>query len=591
MLGYTAFEQECGPYHTELKDLKIVKTFKGKQHPVTHRPPVSVSLGCHVVGGVPPKPSHDPLSAGSGAIKRIATKPGSMSRKNKRRFSRFVRLFLKRWIPKIDLTEDRSFESWIETTPYSAGRREELRQVWKENQNQLVNPLTVKTKYKNRVYAVHNFIKDEFYEAFKHPRMINSRSDLFKCMVGPIFAKISNKTFNLKFPGKTYGPLIKYVPVAERPVVLHDLLYRPSGNYQVTDYSSFEAHFTAEMMSIAEFQLYRHCTTDLPEGEDFMNLCNEAFTKSNNLHNKFFHMIIEATRMSGEMNTSLGNGFFNMMMCLFLANQKSEKSGRADTNHTMEEWIDTYYDHVKGVFEGDDGLCTFEEGLEPTTEDFTEMGLIIKLENFDNLGEASFCGNLFDEEDLVQITDPLYVMCTLGWTNRRYVRSSQETKHALLRCKSNSFLHAYPGCPIIQAMAMWALRVTPGNTAKEMRMIDQMDQWNKEQTLQAYAGQKLKPSKVPIRTRLLVNKLYGVSISQQIEIENWFEHSNKLEPIDIPCLKGMLDPVWVDNYNKHVIEYYDSEAIVTPNEIELARNHVEKMTTYIPSMEKLNDLL
>lgn len=559
---------------------------KGKQHPITHRPPVSVSLGCHIEGAVPPKPSHDPVSAGSGAIKRIATKPGSMPRKQKRRFARFVRLFLKRWVPKIDRTEDLSFETWIDQAPYSGSRRDELKTVWKENQWRLKDPLTVKQKHKNHVYAVKNFIKDEFYQLFKHPRMINSRSDLFKCMVGPIFAKISKKLFGIKYPGKTYGPLIKYVPVNERPVVLHDLLYRPSGKYQVTDYSSFEAHFTAEMMKIAEFQLYRHCMEDRPEGAKFMELCEEAFTRNNVLCNKYFVMLIEATRMSGEMNTSLGNGFFNMIVCLYIANQKSSLSN----DHKMEEWIDKYYEHVAGVFEGDDGLCRFEEGSEPTTEDFQKLGLIIKLEMFDDLGEASFCGNLFDEIDLVQITNPLYVMASLGWTNRKYVSCSKVTKTALLRCKANSYLHQYPGCPIIQSLAQWILRVTEQNLKAEQKVIDQMDLWNKEKTMRAYAATN-KTRKVPNRTRLLVEKLFGIPVMEQVKMEKWFDSQTVIRPIAIPGLLDIIPQVWQQNYSMHVINYYDNEAVVTNQEVALARKHIEYMSKFIPSMEKLHGLL
>jgi hypothetical protein len=139
-------------------------------------------------------------------------------------------------------------------------------------------------------------------------------------------------------------------------VVLHDLLFKTSGTYQVTDYSSFEAHFTAEIMKLVEFQLYRHCTNTLPIGPKFMSLCEEAFTGINRLNSKAFMILIEATRMSGEMNTSLGNGFFNMMVTLFLASRRQSEGPHPVT---MEKFIDNYFHHVKGVFEGDDGLTTF----------------------------------------------------------------------------------------------------------------------------------------------------------------------------------------------------------------------------------------
>jgi len=515
-----------------------------------------------------------------------------MSRKEKRRLARFSRLFCKRWVPKLKSTDDRGFEGWIEHTPYSQGRREELKTVWKENQYMLENPLKVKSKYKNRVYKVKNFPKDEFYVAYKHPRLINSRTDLFKCMVGPIFAQISKALFNVRFPGKEYGPLIKYVPVSERPVVLHDLLYTPSGEYQVTDYTSFEAHFTAEMMSVCEFQLYRHCVSDLPEGEDFMALCDEAFTRTNKLENKWFLILIEATRMSGEMNTSLGNGFFNLIMMLYLASKSYQRHCKENNlpAPTMERFIDKYYHYVKGVFEGDDGLCRFQIGCKPTESDFSEAGLIIKLEEHNEIGRASFCGNMFDEIDLVLVTDPLYVVATLGWTNRKYVHSSHKTKRALLRCKANSYLHQYPGCPIIQAMAEWILRVVEIDKPRELRLIDQMDQWNKLQSIDAYKA-PLKPRTVPTRTRALVESLYNIPIETQFRVEEWFNSQKTVCPINIPELLELFPTPWRHYARHHVIEYYDNEAIVSLREHKLARQHIDKMATFIPSMSELHKLI
>lgn len=548
---------------------------------------MSVSLGCHVNGAVLPKPSHDPVSAGSGAIKRIATKPGRMPRKEKRLFSRFVRLFLKRWIPQIDPTDDISFGSWIDSAPYPESRREELNRVWEQGQFKLTDPLTVKPKYRASVYAVNNFIKDEFYDAFKHPRMINSRSDLFKCMVGPIFSAISKKLFGLKFPGKEYGPLIKYTPVNERPVVLHDLLFKTSGTYQVTDYSSFEAHFTAEMMKLVEFQLYRHCTQKLPIGPKFMDLCEDAFTGINQLHNKLFLILIEATRMSGEMNTSLGNGFFNMMVTLFLASRKQFASRNPVS---MEEFIDNYPKYVQAVFEGDDGLATFHKSCQLTTEDYTNLGLIIKLEDHKELGTASFCGNLFDEIDLVQITNPLRVLATIGWSNRKYVRSNQRTKAALLRCKALSYLHQYPGCPIIQSLALWVIRSVKEDRQREDKMIDQMDQWKRMQTLQA-RSKTLTARKVPMRTRMLMEKLYGISPQDQLIVEKWFDTRDQIVPIDIPILANYWPETWKKNYNLHVMKYLDSEPIVTLNEFEKASSYVSYMTQFVPSMSQLHKLI
>jgi hypothetical protein len=370
-------------------------------------------------------------------------------------------------------------------------------------------------------------------------------------------------------------------------LALYDLLYTVSGDYQVTDYSSFEAHFTEELMEICEFQLYGWSVSELPVGDAFMDLVRESMAKTNVIQNKYFKMSILATRMSGEMKTSLGNGFSNLMITLFLSNQAHMRSGYEGT---MESWIDEYYLHARGVAEGDDGLFSFSDDAKPTTSDFTNFGAIIKLEDVEHISEASFCGNVFDPVDMVQITDPRPIIGSIGWTSQKYLFAKTSTKHALLRCKANSFLHQYPGCPIVQEMATWLLRVVPKDEKKEAIMIDQMDQWNRVQALQAKKA-TLTTTPVPIRTRHLVEKLYNIPIDEQVVIEQWFARQSKLCPIDCDTVLNIMPDTWKLMFREHVMEYYDDYSISSLNEKELARKYVNKMSLLVPSMEKLAELV
>jgi hypothetical protein len=272
------------------------------------------------------------------------------------------------------------------------------------------------------------------------------------------------------------------------------------------------------------------------------------------------------------------------MLTLFMANQRTKGT------HTMEQWIDKYYTYVKGVFEGDDGLCTFKPGSQPETEDFTNFGAIIKLENVTEIGKASFCGNLFDEEDLVIVTDPLYVIATLGWTNRKYVHSNRKTKDALLRCKAQSFLHQYPGCPLIQAMACWILRVTPSDKSRELKMINQMDQWNRVQAMEAQKIELI-TRKVPPRTRMLVSKLYDIPPEDQVTIETWFNEQTKLCEIDIPCLNLYWPKSWCVFAERHIMNYYDTEPVISMNEKGNALAYVDRMKERVLSIEELKRLI
>jgi hypothetical protein len=534
-----------------------------------------------------PRPSDDPVSAGSGALKRIATDTGKMPRRMKRQFARFVQTFCEEHIQMLSNECDLTVENWLdENRTYSAERKDSLRET-KNNYSDETDPFVFKNKKK--MFRVNNFIKDEPYPEYKYARMINSRTDSFKIAVGPIFAQISKLVFGMKFLGRDFGPLIKYVPVADRPVVLRDLLTDWMDSYQVTDYSSFEAHFTEEIMETCEFQMYKHCTAKLRIGDAFMSLLRESMARTNVIKNKWFTMMLKATRMSGEMNTSLGNGFSNLMFTLFAANQTHVSNGYKGT---MRAWIRNYQEYVKGVFEGDDGLAVFHPLAKPTTSTFTNMGLIIKLQDYQEIGLASFCGNLFDPVDLVQVTDPREVVCNIGWSNKKYVSSKAETRQAILRCKANSYLHQYPGCPIIQSLALYILRVTEENQAKEARYVDNCCTWMKEQYRQAYdAISKNAPKAVPRRTRLLVERLFQLSIEQQLALEKYFDTCQVLQPIPLHYVEASIPETWKDYYAKHAMQLYDDHPIVSLDEKRKASDHVDYMSTLIPSISKLKELI
>lgn len=549
---------------------------------------MSVSLGCHFEGYARPTPSMDPVSAGSGAIKRLAPRIARIPRAERRRIARFVQTFCEQHLTPLSPTTDISFESWIERqSTYSGSRKDELRKCWQESQNQLSSTYTVNPTHKRKAYRVNNFIKNEFYDSYKHPRMINGRSDLLKCMVGPIFDLISHEVFNMKYPGMDVGPLIKLTPVADRPVVLSDLFVKAT-QFSVTDYTSFECHFNSEIMESIEFQVYKYMTKHLPCHTEFVNLLRDSMTKSNVLHNKWFKLIMAVTkRLSGCSATSLGNGLGNLMFMLYIANQKHITNGYVGT---MEAWIASYPKYVLGVFEGDDALLKFLQACKPELADFQRLGLLVKLEEFTNLGHASFCGNLFDPHDLVQVTDPRKVLASFGWSNRKYVSANERTKKAILRCKAMSYSYQYAGAPIIQELMAWILRVVPSDIEKEMKYIDNVGVWYREKYKEAYSRpQQYRPT--PWRTRLLVEELYGVSPGDQVIAEEWFKSQDTIRPIDLPHLADDLDPLWADYYQRHVIRKYDEHAIISLDEKTKACDYVETMAQLQPSFRALKTLI
>lgn len=478
------------------------------------RRPVSVSLGCHVHGAVMPHPDMNHFSTTLGGIKkRFLMKPPQTNRAGRRKLRKFVSTWLKGNLTPLHRDSDTSVQNWLKNTNYPLWRKNQLLDLWnKEGGTVLMGKHT----------TVNSFVKDEFYPEFKHPRLINSRHDIYKVAVGPYFKLIEQELFKLPW-------FIKKIPVDQRAQYIMNRLYKPNGTYIATDYTAFETHFTKEMMDDVEMQLYKYMTSNLPN-KYYFNRLLKVLTGTNHLYSHNFHTILEATRMSGEMNTSLGNGFSNLMFMLFACE-------------------DVNADAVTGVVEGDDGLFCVE-GNSPTSETFKKMGLTIKLDVLQDISSASFCGLIFDPDDKINITNPVDVLLTFGWTDRKYSGASMKKLKSLLRSKSLSLLYEYKNAPIFQALARYGLRVTEGVRAVS---ANNFNMYEKDQVSQAYEyynkHSHILEMPVPLNTRMLMEREFGISINLQIKIENYLDSLDNLTPL---CIEEI-----VHRAHEHSLQMWD----------------------------------
>jgi len=293
-----------------------------------------------------------------------------------------------------------------------------------------------------------------------------------------------------------------------------------------TDYSSFETAFVREMMLSCECELYEYMTSELPDGREFMQLIRKYVAGTNDIKNKYFSIILEATRMSGEMNTSLGNGFSNLMVMLFLA----EENGATD---------------VAGIVEGDDGLFTMDCEF-PSEKQFRDLGFTIKMEIHDDFSRASFCGIIFAKEDLINISNPLKVLCNTGWTNRLYVKSSPRRKQELLKCKALSILYQYNGCPILTSYAKYLMRMTKGVRA----VPGQFGVWERDLILEAMKT-KFVEKQPGIATRQLMQDTFGILIEHQIKLEQYFDSLDVMKPVQHYLLDLYFPQDWTDFFFRY----------------------------------------
>jgi len=319
------------------------------------------------------------------------------------------------------------------------------------------------------------------------------------------------------------------------------LLHREGAKYVATDYTSFESLFVRELMEACEFELYAFMTSRLPSGADFMHLVREVLGGLNLCVFKDFRLMLEACRMSGEMCTSLGNGFSNLMFMKFICKKKGCK-------------------HIRGVVEGDDGLFTMV-GTPPTKEDFALLGLIIKVEVHDTISTASFCGLVFDRVDRINVTDPRKVLNNFGWVQRTYASVRPHKLRQLMRCKALSLAYQYPGCPIIAALGAYGIRVTTEQNPHRhstawlfRRYLDRKggSLYEREQMLLAMKTVNPYSHKKPgLATRLLVEKLYCISISTQIAIEDYLGSLMSVQVLDHESIDSVIPALWKQHYRDY----------------------------------------
>jgi len=492
---------------------------------VTLRPPSMVSLGCHVDGAcLPHVDMSDADTAYAGACKRVGPFLPKMSVKRRRHFRRFVQRWMKRNLRPLNPSTDFSVEKWLETTHYSLSRKQQLL----EKYNNILDP------HSRRYKIVKSFIKDETYDDFKHARTINSRTDEFKTLVGPFVKAVEKEVF--KNPH-----FIKYVPMIDRPKTLLDKF---DGKYKYinsTDFTSFEAHFD-DFLEDTEMALYEYMFQHIPMREFIINLLEDGLLHTNVLVFKNFTVSVWRRRMSGEMSTSLGNGFCNLMLILYI------------THHIMNEKADP-------LVEGDDGIFgTFTKPPTPSWL-YQELGIKLKIETCENIADASFCGNVFDPVELTNTTCPVSTMLSFGWTTSRYLRSTDKRLNELLRSKALSLIHQYPGCPVLSELAQYALRVTPNVRAR----CGVTNEYEREQMAE-WVGKPLPIKEPGYRTRLLVEKKFGLLVEDQLKIESYLKAKTDLSPISIPCLSVYFKHAHMKYYHnyRHNLDLKHNERMIMP---------------------------
>jgi hypothetical protein len=516
----------CWPtaYGARVNEFKIpaISAVKTGCHPVVitegvDRRPVATSLG-PIFNGLK-RIKLDPrdwLTMFLGAMKRVCKRPPAVSDSDRKLVRRFVRRWLKRHMTPIPIDSDDSFEVWLASTHYNEARKKELRRTYEE----------VKDLFSSEVTQVKCFIKDETYGEYKHARWIMSRTDYWKCFYGPLIRLVEAAIYE-------NPAFVKHCTEAERAAKLEREVLRVGDVIMETDFTSFESHLDRATMLTLEVEMLDYMLSKHP-GRALMRQMNRVVAGHNHLVARFVYLTVEA-RMSGEMSTSLGNGFTNLMIVRLVC------------------WLNGNR-HVRGLVEGDDGLFIMT-GTAPTASMFARFGFTIKIKVHSEIAEAGFCGMLYDAESHVFVTDPAKVLLNFGWGTRQYLFANMYTRMALLRAKAMSYLCQYGSCPIISTFCSRIMELTMKVTD------DKLAQVVSSMRVSAYEKAKLDfalahpTSMRPVlpSTRQLFDRLFGVSVEDQLAIEKQMENLT-LKPLPFPvALEHLVSDDCADYFMRFVI--------------------------------------
>jgi len=375
-------------------------------------------------------------------------------------------------------------------------------------------------KIRAKQLKVHSFVKAEQYPGFKMPRSINGRVDFSKIIFGPLVKTVEKIVYN--------NPcFIKNVPVNDRPQYITEKISGP-GKYIATDYTSYESSFGLQLCVSVEYEIYRFVLNGF-----YAELICKSFYMLNVCVFRFFTIKVLAKRMSGDMNTSLGNGVTNVIVIMHIM-------------YTNFKFI-----LIRIVVEGDDSLFEVPLGCVPTTEMFAQYGLIVKIEEHTRLSTASFCGMVFDEVALSNLVDPGRVLRRGGYIDNKFASAKNSTKMSLVRAYGFSTYYQFHDCPVVSSFARMLLRVSRGvHVNKRMLNVHKFAEsevdsipLTEERMFALYP-----PNRISLGSREIVHSLYKYSYDDQIWCENYLDSINTAQPL--------IMPVVVANSPQDSIDYF-----------------------------------
>lgn len=468
--------------------------------------PVKISNEVVYEGACLPCPdTRDPYNSWFGSNLRFGKLCPRVHPHVMRRLREFVRLLVHRNFRPIPCTYQFSFWDWVRKTSYNTSEIVDFLRVsdqylgeksWRTyDATKLEEFYPIVTfewifKDKNllRHYKMH--MKAEDYEKYKVPRLINASHLAYRAWFGMRVKAMEDQFYEHIIDNKV--SCVKHVPVRDRAQYVDQFLKGHYDHVVGTDHTAFEAHFTPQILKSVECQLYSHLLRNFRG--DFGKI-RDLLVGQHFCESRLSSITVPGVRMTGECCTSLGNTFTNLVVMMFVFHEK-------------------HIQHYKGLVEGDDGLFVFD-GPMITLDEFIDVGFELKLEEFKDVFEASFCGIRCSGQTKHNLIDPVEKILKVGWSFSKLASISDSYRQSLLKAKAYSLFWEAPFSPVTSVLARKIIQLT--TNVNELRL----DDWWDNYILMNLPDYQSVSCDIPMCDRVCYEQYYGVSVAMQLSFEHW----------------------------------------------------------------------
>ena len=382
------------------------------------------------------------------------------------------------------------------------------------------------------------FMKDEEADEFKHNRLIQSLSK--KAVLQDVFGIFSRLIKSVEIVAYDTPGNVKHTTLEERLMRCRKLGLH---NLMTSDYSSFEASHKSKIIEAVFRPFFNHVFQALPKREEYVDAIIHMlkadriyeFGKKNDIDKFLAAFGIVPIEQSGDPTTALCNLILNMIAYLDVYGSKGVP---------IEKAVELL------LLEGDDDVNDPLD-LKFTKQDFAKRGLIAKNVPGLDLESAGLCQMFFHPEVDVVCPNPIKKMTSAFKVPMQYVDASSKTHRSLLRMQAMSLLAMHARAPITHAMARAMMRITSGTNVRK-------DHWKHAgyhvlvESAKAVKWRELQDLEVDPRSRLMVERVFGVSVEMQFYLEGLFD-AWEGGPLTVPL--ELFPRAWRDYHDDYSQDY------------------------------------